>query len=94
VGVIPQTQFLNGEGGLNSLSLAFLEGGAKRVLGSQWKVDDHATATLMGYFYSNLHDKNMTSSRALSQAQLSLREEHGNWGDPYYWAGFQLVAAN
>jgi len=85
---------LNGEGGLNSLSLAFLEGGAKRVLGSQWKVDDYATATLMGYFYSNLHEKKMTSSQALSQAQLSLRQGHDNWEDPYYWAGFQLVAAH
>jgi len=85
---------LNVEGGLNSLSLAFLESGAKRVLGSQWKIDDHATATLMGYFYGNLVEKKMTSSRALSEAQLRLRKSHSDWKDPYFWAGFQLISAN
>lgn len=82
---------LGDEGGLNSLSLAFIDAGAQSVIGSQWEVDDFATAVLMGYFYENLIERKKSPSQALAKAQSMLRKNHVNWQDPYYWAGFQIT---
>src|SRR5256885_12914854 len=45
---------------------------------SLWKVDDEATAALMGLFYHNLWVKGQSPLEALRQAQLTLyrSEEH------------------
>jgi CHAT domain-containing protein len=42
------------DAGVNNLSNAFLDAGAKSVVSSLWDVDDHATAELMIAFYTSL----------------------------------------
>jgi CHAT domain-containing protein len=81
----------NGISKARGLRLAFLEAGAKSVLGSLWPVADAATTLLVSQFYSALYDsrgeKINTKAKALQQAMLAVRarKEH-----PYYWAGFTL----
>ena len=65
---------------------SFLYAGSPTVVASLWKVDDRATAELMGEFYRNL--KTMTKAEALRQAQLVTMKKHPH---PYYWAAFQLI---
>ena len=58
-----------------SLSVGFIYAGANNILGSLWRVDDLATASLMIRFYQNLLDSqtNLTINQALIQAQNWLR---------------------
>src|SRR5262249_26980845 len=60
-----------GEGVLG-LQQAFLLAGCKDVVSSLWKVDDEATAALMGLFYRNLWKEGKAPLEALRQAQLYL----------------------
>ena len=64
------------------LSYYFLNGGAKAVMASLWRVDDESTRLLMEHFYRNLAnstaDSPITKAEALRQAQLSLMK--GIWG--------------
>jgi len=77
--------------GLLSLSRAFIEGGANQVVGTLWKVQDKATASLISKFYSGLLDDSLVTPKALQQAQLAVYSDKNNdWRDPYFWAGFQL----
>jgi CHAT domain-containing protein len=77
--------------GLLSLSRAFIEAGANHVIGTLWKVQDAATAELTSGFYSKLLDDSLAISVALQAAQLAVyKNQHNDWRDPYYWAGFQL----
>ncbi len=78
--------------GLFSLSRAFLEGGANQVVGALWSVQDQSTSNLFKHFYTNLLAHNTGVAKALQEAQLSIYLDNNNdWGDPYYWAGFQLL---
>jgi CHAT domain-containing protein/tetratricopeptide (TPR) repeat protein len=61
----------NGEG-VFGLQRTFHIAGAKNVIASLWKVDDEATAALMGLFYHKLWHENLTPLEALRQAQLTL----------------------
>ena len=79
-----------GEGAL-SLSRAFLEAGAKRVMGTLWKVQDFASFHLIKSFYSKLLNDNLSTGAALRSAQLSIYNNPDNdWSDPYYWAAYQI----
>lgn len=79
-----------GEGDL-SLSRAFIEAGANRVIGSLWNVEDKATSELMKKFYDNLINKKMSIAKSLQQAKkIIFTDRDKDWSDPYYWAGFQL----
>ena len=60
-----------GEGSLG-LQQAFHLAGCKDVVSSLWKVDDDATAALMGLFYRYLWLENKPPIEALRQAQLYL----------------------
>ncbi|WP_299213087.1 CHAT domain-containing protein [uncultured Dokdonia sp.] len=78
-----------GEGTL-SLARGFQYAGAPNLLFSLWKVNDKATAQLMGDFYKNLKD---TSSKTISlqQAQQNYLNDKTIANvkkSPYYWGAF------
>jgi CHAT domain-containing protein len=79
---------IKGEG-LVGLTHSFLSAGANSVVASLWKVDDRATAALMGEFYEGMLQKGMTPSAALRSAKLKMMHDK-QWSAPYYWAGFVL----
>ena len=63
--------------------------GAPRVVVSLWKVDDAATAELMGRFYEGMLRQKLRPAAALRAAQLWMWQE-SEWKAPYYWAAFVL----
>jgi CHAT domain-containing protein/Tfp pilus assembly protein PilF len=80
---------IKGEG-LVGLTRGFMYAGAPRVVASLWKVDDAATAILMGHFYRGLFQDKLSPSAALRQAQLKIMRQNQRWHSPYYWAAFVL----
>lgn len=67
----------------------FLRSGARAVLSSLWVVDDQATVDLMESFYKNIINSSLTSSEALRQAQLAMRQ-NPVFSNPFYWAAFKI----
>ncbi|MBO0721020.1 MAG: CHAT domain-containing protein, partial [Blastocatellia bacterium] len=80
---------IKGEG-LVGLTRGFMYAGASRVVASLWKVDDAATAALMGHFYHYLFQEKLSPSAALRQAQLRIMKQNRRWRSPYFWAAFVL----
>jgi len=86
--------FVSGEGTWG-LSRGFLVAGARRVLASNWLVDDQAAAALMGSFAESIAEE-LGANRparyaaALQQAKRQIRA-HKRWSAPYYWAAFVLI---
>jgi CHAT domain-containing protein len=74
---------------LDSLTRAFLEAGARRVIAANWDVDSARTAGLMSAFYNSLREGEHPAE-ALRRAQVTVRFEARH---PYYWAGFQVFGA-
>ncbi len=66
---------------------AFLAAGARSVIVSLWKVDDHATRLLMTQFYKG-YAEHGNKARALQNAMTATR---AIYQDPQYWAGFVLI---
>jgi CHAT domain-containing protein len=97
-----------GEGYIGLVN-AFLQAGARSLLVSLWRVEDEATALLMGRFYENLtgtfHGERqayagepMPKAEALREAKHWLRtytDEDGRqpFRHPVYWSGFVLIGA-
>jgi len=79
---------IRGEG-LVSLIRGFLHAGARRVVASQWDVDDRATARLMEAFYRAYMEQGRRPAAALCRAQLELARRRGT-AAPYFWAGFLM----
>src|SRR5579859_5698664 len=75
--------------GLVGITRGFMYAGASRVLASLWKVDDAATAHLMGTFYKGIFKDNLQPAAALQRAQMEMWKQK-RWSSPYYWAGFVL----
>ena len=75
--------------GLVGLTRGFMYAGASRVMASLWKVDDVATAELMGRFYKAMERDGMRPAAALRQAQIEMWKQK-DWRSPYYWAAFQM----
>lgn len=75
----------NGEG-VYGLQRAIIVAGANNLLMSLWKVDDEATALLMGEFYKNWNPGENHS--AFRRAQMVLRQRYP---EPYYWGAFIMV---
>ena len=75
--------------GLVGLTRGFMYAGARRVVASLWKVDDIATAELMGRFYRALEQDGLAPAAALRQAQLEMAH-HSDWSYPYYWGAFAV----
>jgi CHAT domain-containing protein/Tfp pilus assembly protein PilF len=79
---------ITGEG-LVGLTRGFMYAGASRVVASLWKVDDVATADLMGRFYRGMLKEGLRPAAALRQAQIEMQKQK-RWADPYYWAAFTM----
>jgi CHAT domain-containing protein len=75
--------------GLIGLTRGLMFAGSRSVVASLWKVDDRATAVLMGHFYRALLQDGMTRSAALHYAKRELRKNPA-WSSPFFWAGFVL----
>lgn len=76
---------IKGEG-LIALTRGFMYAGAERVVASLWKVDDTATAELMGQFYKQMFVSGQRPAAALRAAQITLAKKRS----PADWAGFVL----
>jgi CHAT domain-containing protein len=63
--------------------------GAERVAASLWKVDDLATAELMGRFYRGMLEKDLSPAAALRRAQTEMWSQ-SEWRAPFFWAAFVL----
>jgi CHAT domain-containing protein/tetratricopeptide (TPR) repeat protein len=79
---------IKGEG-LVGLTRGFLYAGAARVGTSLWKVDDSATAALMGRFYQAMLREGESPAAALRTAQLDMLKQN-RWQSPYYWGAFTM----
>jgi CHAT domain-containing protein len=78
-----------GEGVLG-LVRAFHVAGARDVVASLWRVDDRATAALMGRFYHQLWAQKQPPLEALRQAQLEVYRNPGRIAE---WAGREFGGA-
>lgn len=82
---------LQGEG-VFALSRGFLVAGARRVVASNWLVDDEAAASLVSVFCAGIAEAEGTDQDAdyaasLHDAKRWVRRQ-AKWQSPYYWATF------
>lgn len=75
----------NGEG-VYGLQRAIVVAGAHNLIMSLWKVDDDATAELMGSFYRAWSGKNNTAE--FRSAQIALRQKYQH---PFFWGAFIML---
>jgi CHAT domain-containing protein/tetratricopeptide (TPR) repeat protein len=79
--------------GLIGLTRGFMYAGASRVVVSQWRVNDQATADLMARFYRHLsatrNSRQTSAGKALRLAQLEMLKDR-RFRSPYFWAAFTL----
>jgi CHAT domain-containing protein/Tfp pilus assembly protein PilF len=77
--------------GVMGLARAFFSAGAARVVASQFKVEDEATAELMRAFYrAMLGPDRLSPSAALRAAQMTLLNDT-RWRDPHWWSAFVII---
>ena len=71
--------------------------GARRVVASNWLVDDQAAASLVSYFAGAVASAEAAGeanyAKALQQAKKSVRKQT-KWRSPFFWATFVLVGTN
>jgi CHAT domain-containing protein len=84
--------------GIWALSRGFLVSGARRVVASNWLVDDEAAASLVSVFCGDLvkaEGKGETPdyAAALHRAKKWVRGQQ-KWSSPYYWGTFVLLGPN
>jgi CHAT domain-containing protein len=75
--------------GLIGLTRGLMYAGSRSVVASLWKVDDRATAVLMGHFYRAMLQDGLPRAAALRYAKQELRKNPA-WSAPFFWAGFVL----
>jgi tetratricopeptide (TPR) repeat protein/CHAT domain-containing protein len=78
-----------------ALSRGFLVAGARRVVASNWLVDDEAAASLVSVFCTGLASaekkgESADYSGSLREAKRWVRKQE-KWKAPYYWASLVLV---
>ena len=81
--------------GVWALSRGFLVAGARRVVASNWLVDDEAAASLVSYFCGGIAQAEAKGAKpdyakCLHEAKRFIRKQE-KWKSPYYWAPFVLV---
>ena len=81
---------VEGQEGISNMVYAFLYAGARSAVATFWKVEDTATAKLMGRFYTEL-GQGTQKAEALRQAQLELAHSSNSLRLPFYWAAFNLT---
>ena len=84
--------------GVWALSRGFLVAGARRVVASNWLVDDEAAASLVSYFCGGIAQAEARGetpdyAKCLHEAKRFIRRQD-KWESPYYWAPFVLVGPN
>jgi CHAT domain-containing protein len=84
--------------GVWALSRGFLVAGARRVVASNWLVDDEAAASLVSVFCSGIAQSEQKPTgvdyaQALHAAKKWVRNQD-KWKSPYYWGTFVLVGPN
>ena len=84
--------------GVWALSRGFLVAGARRVVASNWLVDDEAAASLISYFCGGIAKDEAKGepadhAKALHDAKRWVRQQE-KWRSPYYWGTFVLVGPN
>jgi CHAT domain-containing protein/Tfp pilus assembly protein PilF len=84
--------------GVWALSRGFLVAGSRRVVASNWLVDDEAAASLISYFCGGLalaekNKKQPDYAKSLHAAKKWVRDQE-DWASPYYWGTFVLVGPN
>jgi len=67
-----------------------LKAGARSALASLWFVDDEATSQLVGEFYQQLQNPELSKAQALQNAQRKLAKQR-RFRHPAYWAPFLLI---
>ncbi len=65
--------------------------GARSALATLWTVNDQAAADLIGEFYRQLAETEVSKAEALRQAQISLLDARP-YNHPGYWAPFLLIS--
>ena len=78
-----------------ALSRGFLVAGSRRVVASNWLVDDEATASLVSFFCAGLAQAEKAGqpvdhAAALQAAKRWVRQQD-KWKSPYYWASMVLI---
>ena len=85
---------VGGEGYIG-FSHALFQAGARSLLVSLWKVEDHATRELMAHFYEALWGREVSIAEALWEAKMRLRHQRSADGSARYalsdWAGWVLT---
>jgi CHAT domain-containing protein/tetratricopeptide (TPR) repeat protein len=81
-----------------ALSRGFLVAGARRVVASNWLVDDRAAASLVSYYCGGLAGAEKTGqppdyAAALRDAKRWVRQQE-QWTSPFYWGPFVLIGPN
>ena len=75
--------------GVMSLARGFAYAGARSLVASLWRVNDHHTATLLEDFYANLGN-GQSKAEALHNAKLAFLE-NGAKVRPAHWAGLVFI---
>jgi CHAT domain-containing protein len=80
--------------GVWALSRGFLVAGARRVVATDWLVDDEAAASLISYFSSRVAKEDEADhAAALHEAKKWLRSQE-KWSSPHFWGSFVLIGPN
>ncbi len=69
-----------------------VKAGARSALATLWFIDDAATTLLVGEFYQQLQQPNVSKAQALQKAQLRLLNTF-HYQHPAFWAAFLLVGS-
>jgi CHAT domain-containing protein len=82
-----------------TVARAFLAAGTRRVVASQWEVDDRAGCEFVRRFFDQMaprwqSDQPYNFASAVQAARQQLRQrEDTPWSDPYFWSSFVLIGS-
>ena len=78
--------------GMVGLARAFIASGTPLVVASLWNIDSQMTAKMMNGFHRYRTRLNLTTARAMRQAQMDIiHQDATKYRQPYTWAGFIVV---